>query len=104
MMKRFGALALAVLLALAATLTAVPSARAESVAYVVGGWLRMRNAPSFDATTIASYKTGTAVSVLGASGSWYYCRAADGMTGYMYSAYLTFTAPSTPVRPPPGRR
>ena len=97
-MKRFGSLALAALLTLTVALSFVPAAQASSVAYVVGGWLRMRSAPSFDATTIASYNTGTAVTVLGVSGAWYFCQAPNGRTGYMYSAYLTFNAP-TPVTP-----
>ncbi len=97
-MKRFGSLALAALITLTLALAVVPAAQASSVAYVVGGWLRMRSAPSFDAETIASYNTGTAVTVLSVSGSWYYCQAPNGRTGYMYSAYLTFNAP-TPVTP-----
>ncbi len=98
-MKRLMSMTAAVVLALTMMICAAPDARADSVAYVIGGWLRMRSAPSFEAVTIASFNTGTAVTVLGASGSWYYCRAANGKTGYMYSAYLTFIAPATPVTP-----
>lgn len=99
MMKRFASVAVALMLALTLVVAEIPGARATSVAYVVGGWLRMRIAPSFDAETIASYATGTAVTVLSVSGSWYYCQASDGKAGYMYSAYLTFNTPTTPVTP-----
>ncbi len=93
-MKRSISIILAAMLIFAMAVTQVESAQAASVAYVIGGWLRMRSGPSFDSETIASYNTGTAVTVLGTSGSWYYCQAPNGQTGYMYSAYLTYNAPT----------
>lgn len=97
-MKRVLSVVLAAVLVFALAVTQVDSAQAASTAYVVGGWLRMRSGPSFDYPTIASYNTGTAVTVLGTSGLWYYCQAPDGKTGYMYSSYLSYNAPSpTPV-------
>lgn len=59
--------------------------------YVTGGWLRLRSSASFDSSTINSYYTGTAVKILGTSGSWYQVEAPDGKTGYMYSSYITFS-------------
>ena len=98
-MKRLGTAVTALLLLLALLLAG--SAQADTVVYVKGGWLRMREAPSFDAKTIASYYTNSAMTYLGATGAWYYVRATDGMTGYMYSAYLTTTAPSVQPQPRP---
>ena len=91
-MKRLGTAVTALILLLSLLLSG--TAQADTIVYVQGGWLRMREAPSFDAKTIASYYTGSAMTCLGASGAWYYVRATDGMTGYMYSAYLTTTSPS----------
>ena len=55
---------------------------------VVGGWLRLREGANFNAKTLASYYTGTQVTVLGITGKWYRVQAPDGMQGYMYSDYL----------------
>ena len=57
-------------------------------ATVQGGYLRMRNAPSPDATVLERYVTGTVVSVLGESGDWTFVQADDGNKGYMLSMYL----------------
>ena len=85
-------------LALVIGTAAVPAAMAASgsaanrgpgtTATVVGGWLRLRATPSFDGETIASYYTGTKVTVLGSTGSWYHVMVSDGKKGYMHSAYL----------------
>ena len=91
-MKRWISVSLALMLFLTLTLPAA-SAAPTSTVYVQGGWLRMRRSPSFDAPTIASFYTGTPLTYLGSSGYWYYVRAASGMTGYMYSSYLTTTPP-----------
>lgn len=60
----------------------------ETTASVVGGWLRLRQAPSTSSITLASYPTGTQVTVLGASGQWMYVRTPDGRYGYMSASYL----------------
>ena len=91
-MKRLISVSLALMLFLTMIIPAA-SAAPTSTVYVKGGWLRMRSAPSFDAPTIASFYTGTPLTYLGSSGYWYYLRAASGMTGYMYSTYLTTTPP-----------
>lgn len=95
-MKRW----LAAMMALVLVLMLLPvSSMAAQYATVKGGWLRLRNAPSFDAQTLASYYTGTVVEVLGTSGAWYKVCLSDGNTGYMHSDYLTAGAnpPSTAV-------
>ena len=61
---------------------------AASYATVVGGWLRLRSAPNFSASTITSYYTGTQVQILGSSGGWYKVQTPDGRIGYMYGDYL----------------
>ena len=84
-MKRF----LAVLLVAVMLLSVLPAASmAASYATVVGGWLRLRSAPNFSASTITSYYTGTQVQILGSSGGWYKVQTPDGRTGYMYGDYL----------------
>ena len=84
-------------LALLAGAVAVPAALASGTdnnrgkatsATVVGGWLRLRDTPSFDGVILGSYFTGTKVTLLGSTGSWYHVQVSDGMKGYMYSAYL----------------
>ncbi len=98
-MKRVGAVVAAWILLLSLLLAG--SAQADTIVYVQGGWLRMRAAPDFGAQTIASYYTGTALSLKAAMGSWSYVQAQDGKQGYMYSTYLTTTPPGTP-EPLPG--
>ena len=67
---------------------------ATEYATVVGGWLRLREKASFNATTISSYKTGTTVKVLSISNGWYRVETPDGRTGYMYGQYLQPTSSS----------
>ncbi|MGN0746524.1 MAG: SH3 domain-containing protein, partial [Aristaeellaceae bacterium] len=67
----------------------------STTATVKGGWLRLRAQPSFDATTITSYYTGTVVTVLGSSGKWFQVTTPDGRSGYMYSDYLTVNSASS---------
>ena len=84
-MKRF----LAVLLVAVMLLSVLPAtSMAASYATVVGGWLRLRSAPNFSASTITSYYTGTQVQILSSSGGWYKVQTPDGRTGYMYGDYL----------------
>lgn len=94
-MKRFAALILT--LAILLTTIAIPVARADdyATATVKGGWLRLREDASTSAKTISAYYTGTTVTLLGGSGSWYYVRTPDGKTGYMHSSYLTITGSIT---------
>lgn len=93
-MKRF----LAIVLTLTLLLGVLPimSASAETTMVVTGGWLRLRALPNFTATTLASYYTGTKVTVLGTAGdgNWYHVRASDGYDGYMYAKYLKASSDS----------
>ncbi|MBR4458595.1 MAG: SH3 domain-containing protein [Clostridia bacterium] len=95
-MKRTLATILTVVLTVTALIIPAEPALADTTAYVIGGWLRLRATPSFDSATIGSFYTGTAVTVLGVSGSWYNVRTPNNTTGYMYSAYLSFNPPGTP--------
>ena len=80
-MKRF----LAVLLVAVMLMSILPAtSMAASYATVVGGWLRLRSAPNFNATTITSYYTGTQVQIISSSGGWYKVQTPDGRIGYMY--------------------
>ena len=85
-MKRF----LAVLLIALMLLSVIPATTmaASKYATVVGGWLRLRERPTTNSTTITSYYTGTQVEILGATGNWYHVRTPDGRTGYMSASYL----------------
>jgi len=68
----------------------VMSAQASTqYATVVGGWLRLRSGASFNATTIASYYTGTEIKLLGSTGNWYKVQTPDGRQGYMYADFLS---------------
>ena len=78
---------LIVALMMALTLTAVYPAAAET-ATVTGGWLILRDTPSFNAKSIATYPTGTVVTITGQSGAWYAVTTPDGMNGWMYGSYL----------------
>ena len=87
-MKKHG---IALLIALLMLLTAVmplSAALADQTGTVVGGWLILRGGPSFNAAILASYPSGTVVTITGQTGSWYSVRTPDGRTGYMNSAYL----------------
>ncbi len=86
-MKRILSVFLA--LVLLATLIPAASLALTQYGYVTGGWLRLRSSPSFSASTLSSYNTGTKVKILGTSGSWYNVEAPDGLTGYMYASYVT---------------
>ncbi len=86
-MKRMIILGLAVLFIV--TLLPVFQAAAAEYGTVVGGRLRLRAAPSYDATIIKYYNTGTVVEILGTSGDWYSVKAPDNQAGYMHSDYIT---------------
>lgn len=94
-MKRLTAMILT--LALLLSLCAIPAAQASdyATATVKGGWLRLRAEANSDSETISAYYTGTIVTILGGSGSWYYVLTPDGKTGYMYSGYLDITGSIT---------
>lgn len=94
-MKR--AIALILTLALAASLLLTPAALADTyaTATVKGGWLRLRAGASYDSETISAYYTGTRVTILSGSGSWYYVSAPDGKTGYMHADFLNVTGSIT---------
>lgn len=55
---------------------------------VFGGWLLLRQTPSYSGAVISSYPSGTVVSITGQSGAWYAVTAPDGLSGYMRSSYL----------------
>ena len=98
MNKRLTAIILSLALIVAGlNVIAAPSAAlagSNRTAFVIGGWLRLRETPSYNAATIASYNTGTQVTILGSTGSWYHVQTPDGLTGYMHADYLSFTQPS----------
>ena len=99
-MKRFMAFCLA--LALLITLIPAPQAdAAEMTATVKGGWLKLRASASTSAAVISSYYTGTKVTILGSSGSWYYVKV-GGKTGYMMASYLDLNADSGTSQSPSG--
>lgn len=64
------------------------TAAADKTGKVRGGWLNLRDDPSYKGRKISSYPTGTIVTITGQSGSWYAVKAPDGLTGYMLGTYL----------------
>ncbi len=87
---------LIIMIALVLALTAVLpiSCAMADTATVKGGWLVLRAAPSFSGTVLASYPSGTVVTLNGQNGSWYAVTAPDGMNGYMLGDYLQITGTS----------
>ena len=98
MMKRLTAIILTLMLAL--TLCVPAMAADYATAVVKGGWLRLRDSASPDALTISAYYTGTEVTILGGSGSWFYVRTPDGKTGYMHADYLDINSSITGINNP----
>lgn len=85
------------ILVLAAIMCMVPAtyASAEQTGTVQGGWLILRSAPSYSGTALASYPTGSIVTITGQNGSWYAVRTSDGRTGYMLGSYLKIQGSSS---------
>ena len=96
MKKRIGA----ILLLTVMLCGLMAAAAAATYGTVVGGWLRLRANPSYQATVIASYKTGSIVTILSQSGGWARVMTADYRLGYMDQRYL-YIEGSTPVTPKP---
>lgn len=90
-MKRLMALCLALMLLVCAIPMRQADAAANMTATVKGGWLNLRTAPRTSASIIDSFYTGTKVTILGSSGSWYYV-SVGGKTGYMLGTYLNINA------------
>lgn len=93
-MKRIAALCLTLVLLLG-VLPGQQAQAANLTMKVKGGWLRLRDEASFNGDTLASYYTGTTVTVLSSKGSWYYVRTPDGRVGYMNGNYLTSSTSSS---------
>ena len=94
-MKRLTALLLVLVLTFTLLAANVAHAATYATATVKGGWLRLRAEPSQWAETISAYYTGTTVTILGGSGTWYYVATPDGKTGYMHADFLTITGSIT---------
>ena len=97
MKKRLISLALVALIGLSVAIPAL----AVSYATIVGGWLRLRSGPSYSATVIASYRSGTVVTVLGGENGWSYVQTPDFRMGYMDSRYLNYGLNPDPPAPTP---
>jgi uncharacterized protein YgiM (DUF1202 family) len=69
-------------------ITACSTAFAEKNGKVKGGWLILRDAPSYSGKQISSYPSGTIVTITGQNGSWYAVKTPDSLTGYMLGKYL----------------
>lgn len=67
---------------------------AGQTATVRGGWLVLRESPSFSGAILASYPSGTVVTVKSSYGSWYAVTTPDNMSGYMLSNFLTLSGSS----------
>ena len=78
----------AVMIFAVAVFSIAAAAAANDTGTVFGGWLILRNAPSYSGKIISSYPSGTVVQITGRSGSWYSVIAPDGLTGYMLGNYL----------------
>ncbi len=74
-------------------------ALADSATYatVMGGYLRLRMNPSYQARIIRSYRSGTVVTVLSRDSGWSQVITPDGRTGYMDERYLYFGGSPAPT-------
>ena len=77
----------------------LPAAFATTYGTVHGGWLRLRAEPSRHAETIASYPSGSVVTVLSQANGWCHVKTADYRVGYMMKKYLIINTDT----PAPGR-
>ncbi len=91
--RRLTALFLSLLLCICLSMNCAGAA--QQTATVQGGWLVMRDAPSFSGNIIASYPSGTVVTVTGQNGSWYAVRDTKGRSGYMLGSYLILSGSGT---------
>ena len=66
-----------------------------TTAYIRGNTVRFRSGPSLSSSILGEYNTGKEISVTGTSGDWTACTI-DGQSGYVYSQYVTTTAPAVP--------
>ncbi len=83
-------------------MAALPALAATTLyATVMGGYLRLRISPSYQAQVIRSYRSGTVVTVLGREYGWAQVITPDGRTGYMDERYLSF---GTSPEPEPSKR
>ncbi|MBR2823323.1 MAG: SH3 domain-containing protein [Clostridia bacterium] len=89
-------LAAALLLAVLLCGLAMAGALAATYGTVVGGWLRLRANPSYDAAVITSYRTGSVVTILSQSGGWARVMTSDYRLGYMDQRYLYIDGGSAP--------
>lgn len=98
MKKRvFSAMILAVMICVGWVFPAL----AATYATVVGGWLRLRANPSYDATVITSYRSGSVVTVLSQEGGWCRVLTSDYRIGYMDARYLSTGYQPAPLPPVP---
>lgn len=97
-MKRILAAAIAMVMVLAMLATAL----AEQTATVKGGRLRLRASASSTGNVLASYPTGTVVTIKGTYGKWSQVVTPDGRTGYMDNSFLTLETDKKP-EPDPGK-
>ena len=100
-MKRLMAICLALVLLMGVMPMPQADAATNMTATVKGGWLNLRESPSTSAKSLGSYFTGTKVTILGSSGSWYYVQVGN-KSGYMLGSYLTVNADSGSSNAPSG--
>ena len=101
-MKKQKILALCLSLALLLGCWPALATGATQTATVHGGWLILRETPSFSGKIRSSYPEGTVVTVTGQQGAWYSVIAPDGLTGYMLGSYLTLSTPGGGTTPGTG--
>lgn len=90
-------IALCLTIAVLVSMWSISTAETERTGRVFGGWLILRNAPSYSGGILSSYPSGTVVKITGQSGSWYQVIAPDGLTGYMLGKYLKVSGGSVPT-------
>ena len=100
-MKRLMAICLALVLLICAMPMPQADAATNMTATVKGGWLNLRESATTNSKSLGCYYTGTKVTILGSSGSWYYVKV-SGKTGYMLGTYLKVNADTGSTNAPTG--
>lgn len=73
----------------------------QKTGYIKGNYVRFRSGASLNSKIIAEYNTGKELTITGVSGDWTQV-IIDGSNGYVYSQYVTETAPAKPAYDPSG--
>ncbi len=76
-------------------------AETQAKGFINANYVRFRTGPSTGYSIIDSYNKGTSLTITGTSGEWTACDI-NGMSGYVFSQYVTKTTEASVVKPDAG--